>query len=116
MQDLNMPKSVFWWLVAATIFFVLLFTHGVVWFHLGAAEAMAKKAADAAVVTALAPVCVDQFKRSNNASANLASLKKITSEYEQEAFVTKGGWATIPGSDSPNSGVAKLCAQMLTGS
>ena len=116
MQDLNMTKSVMWWLVAATIFFVIFFTHGSLWFTLGAAEAMAKKAADAAVVTALAPVCVDQFKRANNASANLDSLKKIPSEYDQEAFVTKGGWDKTPGSDSPKAGVAKLCAQMLAGS
>ena len=116
MQKLDMPKPVFLGLVGATIFFVILFTHGSVWFNPWAAEALAKKAADAAVVTALAPVCVDQFKRANDASANLAALKKITSEYDQETFVTKGGWATMPGSDSPRYGVAKLCAQMLAGS
>jgi hypothetical protein len=116
MQDLNMPKSGWLWLGGGAIFFAILFTHGWAWFTPGAAHAMGKQAADAAVTIALAPVCVDRFKRANNASANLDSLKKIASEYDQETFVAKGGWATLPGSDSPKSGVAKLCAQLLTAS
>jgi hypothetical protein len=114
MQALNMPKMGWVWLGCATVFFAILFTQGSVWFTPGASQAMGKQAADTAVTIALAPICVDRFKRASNASANLDSLKKIASEYDQETFVTKGGWATLPGSDSPRSGVAKLCAQMLT--
>jgi hypothetical protein len=31
----------------------------------------------------------------------------------QGSFIEKGGWATLPGSDSANSSVAQACANML---
>jgi hypothetical protein len=39
-------------------------------------EKVAKERADTAVVAALAPICVDQFRQAANASANLTELKK----------------------------------------
>jgi hypothetical protein len=77
------------------------------------AKEMAAKSATAAVVTALAPICVDKFQRTVDAKANLAELTKISS-WQQGSFVEKGGWATLPGSDSANSAVARACAEMLT--
>ena len=35
------------------------------------------------------------------------------SSWQQAAFVEKGGWATLPGSDLANSSVARACADML---
>jgi hypothetical protein len=48
--------------------------------------------------------------------ANLAALKK-TDSWAQGDFVEKGGWATVPGSSSPErvSAVAKACATLLVG-
>jgi hypothetical protein len=79
------------------------------------AEADATQRADSAVVVALAPVCVEQFKHAADAGANLAALKKVDS-WSQGDFVEKGGWATLPGSNSPQqvSEVAKACASLLT--
>ena len=77
------------------------------------ANEMAEKRATAAVVTALAPICVDNFRRAVDAKANLAELTKITS-WQQGSFVEKGGWATLPGSDAANSAVARACADVLT--
>ena len=37
----------------------------------------------------------------------------MTSSYEQQEFVTKTGWATVPGSDEPNRDVAEACASAL---
>jgi hypothetical protein len=34
--------------------------------------------------------------------------------YQQGTFIEKGGWATLPGSDSANSSVAQACANMLS--
>jgi hypothetical protein len=77
------------------------------------AKEMADKSAAAAVVTALAPICVDKFQRAVDSKANLVELMKISS-WQQGSFVEKGGWATLPGSDSANSAVARACADMLT--
>ena len=33
--------------------------------------------------------------------------------YDQTSFVEKAGWATMPGSTSPGSGVAKACAGLI---
>ena len=115
MQELNMPRSGWIWLGGATVFFAILFTHGTLWFTPGAADRLGKEIAATAVARALAPLCVERFQRAGNASANLVALKKAPSEYDQETFITNGGWATLPGSDSPRSGVARQCGQILVG-
>jgi hypothetical protein len=71
---------------------------------------------NAAVVGALAPVCVDKFQHAGDATNNLAALKKVDS-WSQGEFVEKGGWATVPGTNPPEqvSAVAKACAVILTG-
>jgi hypothetical protein len=83
------------------------------WVTGGTAKDMAQRGASSAVVAALSPICVDKFQRSAEAAANLNELKK-TSSYQQAAFVEKGGWATLPGSDKVNSSVAVACANMLS--
>ncbi len=82
------------------------------WVTGGTAKEMAQKSATTAVVTALAPICVDKFQRSAEFTANLTELKKTTS-WQQGSFISKGGWATMPGGDSANSAVADACATML---
>jgi len=84
------------------------------WVTGGKAEAEATQRANAAVVMALAPVCVERFQRATDVSANLAALKKVDS-WSQGDFVEKGGWATAPGSKPPEqvSAVAKACASLL---
>jgi len=42
----------------------------------------------------------------------MVELKKVSS-YQQSTFIEKGGWATLPGSDTANSAVAQACANML---
>ena len=74
---------------------------------------MANQSANSAVVTALAPICVDKFQHAADAKATLVELKTIDS-WKQDTFVEKGGWATFPGSESPNRNVAEVCARMLT--
>lgn len=77
------------------------------------AERLAKAQAEAAVAQALAPFCVQRFQSDKDAPAKLAELKK-QDQYQQAAFLEKGGWATPPGSSVPHSGAAKVCAEMLT--
>jgi hypothetical protein len=63
---------------------------------------------------ALAPVCVEKFQHTADALANLAALKKVDS-WTRGDFVEKGGWATLPGSNSPQqvSAVAQAWALLL---
>jgi hypothetical protein len=84
------------------------------WVTGGRAEADATQRANAAVVVALAPACVEKFQNAADVSDNLAALKKVDS-WSQGAFVEKGGWASLPGSNSPErvSAVAKACASLL---
>ena len=83
------------------------------WVTGGAAREMAQKSASTALVTALAPICVDKFQRAADAATNLTELRKVSS-WQQGSFVEKGGWATLPGSDPANSAVAQACANLLT--
>jgi len=84
------------------------------WVTGGKAETASLQRADKAVVAALAPVCVEKFNQASDVSANLVAFKKVDS-WSQGEFVEKGGWATLPGSNSPEqvSAVAKACAQLL---
>ena len=86
------------------------------WVTGGKAETNAMQRANSAVVVALAPVCVEKFQRTAEVSANLTALKKADA-WSQGDFVEKGGWATVPGSNSPEqvSAVAKACALLLAG-
>src|SRR5689334_23437732 len=76
-------------------------------------DKVAKDRADSAVVVALAPICVDKFRQAANASENLSELNKISYAWDRGTFVEKGGWATMPGSASPDSTVARACAEMI---
>jgi hypothetical protein len=77
------------------------------------AEKVAKERADSAVVAALAPICVDQFRQAANASANLGELHKFSYSWDRDAFIEKGGWAIMPGSEKADSAVATACAETL---
>lgn len=82
------------------------------WVTGGTAKEMTQRSATEAVVAALSPICVDKFQHSTEAAVNLVELKKISS-YQQGSFIEKGGWATLPGSDTANSSVARACANLL---
>jgi len=77
------------------------------------AERMANERAQSAVVAALAPLCVERFRQQADAPAKLAEFNKVFSSWDRRSFIEKGGWATIVGSDAPNSAVATACAEQL---
>jgi hypothetical protein len=76
-------------------------------------DKVAKDRADSAVVVALTPICVDKFRQAANATENLSELNKISYAWDRGTFVEKGGWATMPGAASPDSTVARACAEMI---
>ncbi|MGA2495478.1 MAG: hypothetical protein ABSF67_21515 [Roseiarcus sp.] len=82
------------------------------WVTGGTSETRAVDRAEAAVVAARALICVDNFRHSPDAEANLASLTKLDFYY-RHSFIEKGGWATMPGSKEPDQAVARACAAVL---
>lgn len=108
-------KPAFWGAVGGAVALAIVgFTWGG-WVTGGKAEASAAQRVNAAVVTALAPVCVEKFQHSAGVGPNLEALKK-TESWSRGEFVEKGGWATLPGSQSPEqvTAVATACATLLT--
>lgn len=98
----------------ALVLAVLGFTWGG-WMTSGKAEANAARRADAAVVGALAPVCVVRFRGDAAVQANLEALKKAD-PWARGDFIEKGGWATAVDSEATGqmTSVAKACAEILT--
>ena len=84
------------------------------WVTTGASEAMATEQANMAVVSALAPICVENFNRSKDATAQLAALKKANA-WDRGDFVVKQGWAALPGQSAINSSMASKCAELIIG-
>jgi hypothetical protein len=83
------------------------------WVTGGKAADMAQQRADKAVIAALAPICVDKFRHAQNADANLIKLNAIDQSWEKGTYISKGGWATLPGRVEPSSAVAQACAEIL---
>jgi len=77
------------------------------------AERMAKERAQTAVVGVLAPICVEKFQRQADAATKLVEFKKVSSSWDRRSIIEKGGWATMPGTDGPNSAVVTACAERL---
>ena len=107
-------EQAFWGVVGGAIAMTIVGFSWGGWVTGGKAENEATARANAAVVAALAPVCVERFQRATDVPANLAALKKVDS-WSQGDFVEKGGWATAPGSKAHDqvSAVAKACALLL---
>ncbi len=83
------------------------------WVTGGSSTQAAEQSAQTAVVAVLAPICVTQFHDQMDAEGKLAELSALRS-YQQSDYVEKGGWATMPGSQTSVKGVAESCARMLT--
>jgi len=85
------------------------------WVTGSTAEKTAGARAEAALVAALTPICVAQFRTAPKAQASLVALKE-TKDWERGEYVSKGGWATMPGTPAatePNRDVATACAEAI---
>ncbi|HEX3178992.1 MAG TPA: hypothetical protein VHZ49_20110 [Methylomirabilota bacterium] len=113
---MSMPqwiKPLIWGAVAGSVLTMIVgFSYGG-WTTAGTASRLAKQQADMAVTTALVPVCIAQSKSDHGAAKKMGELRALTSSYDQRDFVTKTGWATVPGSEDANRDVAEACAAAL---
>ena len=53
----------------------------------------------------LAPICVEKFQHQADAATILIEFNKVSS-WKRRSIIEKRGWATMPGTDTPNSAVA----------
>jgi hypothetical protein len=80
----------------------------------GSAHAMAEQQGEKAVIAALTPICVAQFKGQTPEirTTKLAALQGESS-WARGDYVEKQGWATMPGSKEAEDEVADACATEL---
>src|SRR6185437_5090195 len=106
-------KPAIWGVVTGAVAMTIIGFWALGWTLGSSAERMARDRADAAVVDALTPVCVARFEAQADAAATLTEFKKISTSWDRQSFIEKGGWATTPGSAAPNADVATECAEKL---
>jgi hypothetical protein len=82
------------------------------WMTGGSAASMARTMAHDNVIAALLPVCVDLSHSDSDRVAKLATIQ-AASTYQRRDAVIAAGWATLPGSDSPNRDLAQACLAAL---
>lgn len=80
----------------------------------GTAQEMADQQKDKAIIAALTPICVAQFKSQTQEvrTTQFAALKE-EGAWKQGDYIEEQGWATMPGSTEPNDEVADACASEL---
>jgi hypothetical protein len=105
-------KPAVWGVIAGVVGTMFVGFTWLGWTLGGTAERVALERSTAAVVVALTPVCVANFLRQPDAPAKLAEFQK-TESWKQRQVIEEGGWATPPGDQSPNSGLAGACAEAL---
>ena len=97
--------------IGAVATLMLGFTWGG-WVTASKAEVNAQARADTAVVAALAPICVANYRQSADAQAQFIALGKVDT-WKLASFVEEAGWAKMPGSESINTTMARTCAEMI---
>lgn len=98
-------------LVGAIIVGVVGFSWGG-WVTSGGANKMASAMAHDNVIAALLPVCLDMSRTDTDRVAKLETIREA-STYQRRDAVMKAGWATMPGSESPNRDLAQACMSAL---
>ena len=77
------------------------------------AENNATMLVNAALVQAYGPVCIERFKNQTNVDAKWVELTKVDT-WRRDTYIKESGFATPPGSTSPNPAVADACADALS--
>ena len=112
MKALPSLKPTLWGAVAGAVAISVVGFSSMGWTLSSTAERMASDRAESAVVSVLAPICVEKFQQQANSAAKLIEFKKAAS-WDQRALIEKGGWATTPGTEKMNSAVASACVDKL---
>jgi len=82
------------------------------WVTGGTAERMTSDAIKATQVTLYSPVCVERYMAKATPEQRAAFAKE--NDWNRDLVIEKTGFATPPGSSSPNDAVADECAATLS--
>ncbi len=82
------------------------------WVTSSKSESAARNKSNSAVIAALAPICLHNFKKSADAQEQRALLKK-TDDWKYAEFVNSAGWTKIPGVQAVSNGLARNCAELI---
>ena len=101
-------KVVFGFAVAAIVLTII------VGFNLGGwvTGSSANTMSGDAVVQRLSSICVNQYNEDLGKVQKLRELNEMSS-YRRDNYVAEQGWATMPGDEKPDRGVAAECAKLL---
>ena len=83
------------------------------WMLGGTAQKMARHKVNAEIVALYTPECVRHFEAQSDMPSHWAALKKADGDYDQQNFIEKAGFATLPGTKTSNDDVADACATKL---
>lgn len=105
------PRQMTW---SSILTVVVVMAVGFSWFGLPGfgwvTHGGADRLAQAAVTERLVPICVAQARQ---APAEDLAVFRATNVWDRSEVVEAKGWATMPGSSSPESAVAQPCAEAL---
>jgi len=82
------------------------------WMTSSGVDRIASERANAAVIAALVPVCLEKSKADPAAAKKLGALKALGSSWDQRDAVMRDGWASVGGGEA-NREVAEACASQL---
>jgi hypothetical protein len=77
------------------------------------AQKMTDDKVNTEVVRLYTPECVRHFEAQADMASHWAALKKAASDYDQQDFIEKAGFATPPGTKQANDDVATACVDKL---
>lgn len=107
------PTQIIWSAIIAVVAWSAVgfswFGQGFDWQTKGAADQMTATA----VTENLAEICVAQARGAPESEATLKEFAALSS-WKRREFIEKTSWATMPGGESAQSGVAQLCATKLS--
>ena len=103
----NLAPGIWGAIAGAVVLAIVGFNWGG-WVTSGTADEMAQTA----IVDRLVPICVGQFNMDANKVTKLAAIKKADS-WTRGDYVSKQGWATMPGSKEADTDVAEACAEKI---
>ena len=108
-----MMKPPFLWgiVIGAIALLIVIFWTGWV-VTSSTAKALSEQMAKEAVLENLVPICVEQYLQDPNKVERFEELKEKSS-YQRDDYVEEMGWATMPGSESPDRGIADKCAKQI---
>ena len=105
-------KSFFWNAIVGAILISIVGFSWLGWVTGGTAQQEAEQSAKKSVNDRLAKICVYQFGKDPEKDLKLEELKGRSS-WNRGDYLKNQGWATMPGEEEPDHGVAEKCVELL---